>query len=189
MTFVKSKKPKPKSTKQHRSRSNRKKFVQPMSLEEFLAMPRRYQELWGDIGQVTTEVRLGSTLNRAAQKFGIDPRTVKRLAKPALRKLRNGRWAARKTDRLLRVLPLPTSDGLAEVALADSRQATILGKYWNAVELYRNTGNASALHMFDGKYVIDADGNRVQLLTDIYELNRLGSAGVLSFESLYARVA
>lgn len=170
-------------------RSNKQRFVPPRSLEEFLAMPRRYQELWGDIGQVTTEIRLGSSLAEASRKFGVDPRTVRRLAKPALRKLRSGRWAAKKSDRLLRVLPLLDLQGLFEVATRDSRQATIIGKYWNAVDRYRNTGDASALQEFQGKYVTDSNGNRVPLLTDLDGLDRLGSAGVLSFESLYARVA
>jgi hypothetical protein len=158
-------------------------------LEEFLAMPKSSQEIWDKIGQVTTEVRLGTTLTQASRKFGIDPRMVKRLAKPGLRKLRNGRWAAKKSDRLLRVLPLPSREGLIDIGVGDSRQATVIGKYWNAVDLYLSSGDESALHAFQGKYMIDSDGKRVPLMTDIHELDRLGSAGNLSFESLYARVA
>ena len=170
-------------------RSARKRFVPPRSLEEFLALPERDQQLWGDIGQVTTEVRLGASLRQASLKFGVDPRTVQRLAKPALRKLKNGRWAAKKHDQLLRVLPLPGRQGLAEVGVLDSRQATVIGKYWNALDLYRDTGDASVLQQFKGEYITDVDGERVRLLTDLHELDRLASAGVLSFESLYARVA
>ena len=114
---------------------------------------------------------------------------MQRLAKPALRKLRNGRWAAKKHDRLLRVLSLPSPQGLIEVGVQDSRQATVIGKYWNAVDLYRDTGDATAIEPFWGKYIIDASGKRVPLLTDLQVLDRLGSAGVLSFETLYARVA
>jgi len=158
-------------------------------LEEFLAMPTRRQELWDAIGQVTTEVRLGATLTQASRKFDIDPRTVQRLAKPALRKLKNGRWAAKKSDRLLRVLPLPNREGLIDIGVGDSRQSTVIGKYWNAVDLYLRTGDASSLQAFQGNDIIDADGKPVPLMTDIRELDRLGSAGSLSFESLYARVA
>ena len=67
--------------------------------------------------------------------------------------------------------------------------ASVIGKYWNAVDLYLNTGDDSALDAFQGKYIIDADGGRFFLMTNIRELDRLGSAGNLSFESLYARVA
>lgn len=170
-------------------RSRQKRFIQPRSLAEFLAMPTHSQEVWDVIGQVTTEVRLGSTLTQASRKFHIDPRMVRQRARPALRKLRNGRWAVKKSDRLLRVLPLPSREGLIDIGVGDSRQATVIGKYWNAVDLYRNTGDDSGLHAFHGEHIIDADGKRVPLMTDTHELDRLGSAGNLSFETLYSRVA
>jgi hypothetical protein len=164
-------------------RSNEKRFIPPKSLEDFLAMPERDQENWRLIGQITTEMRLGSSLNRASRKFGLDPRKVRDLARTALRKLKNGRWAAKKSDRLLRVLYLLDPMGLIEIALRDSRQATMVGKYWNAVDLYRDTGDASAMEQFQGQHIIDANGKATPLLTDLHELDRLGSAGFLSFGS------
>jgi hypothetical protein len=131
----------------------------------------------------------GVSLPKASREFGLDPRTVQRLARPALRKLRNGHWAANSFDRLLRVLVIPTREGLQEVGVRDSRQASLLGKYWTAVERYRDTGDASALREFRRKYIIDTHGKRHRLLTDLRALDRLGSAGVLSFESLYGRAA
>jgi hypothetical protein len=165
------------------------KFVSPRTVEEFFAMSERDQDLWSSIGQVVTEVREGASLHHASRKFDLDPRMLQRRAPSALRKLRNGRWAARPNDHLLRVLVIPTQKGLIEIGLRDSRQASLLGKYWTAVDRYRDTGDASALREFRGKYLIDADGKRVRLLTDLRALDRLGSAGVLSFESLYARAA
>jgi hypothetical protein len=170
-------------------RSDQTKFIQPRSLTEFFAMPKSSQDIWDAIGQVTTEVRLGATLTQASRKLGIDRRLVSRLGKPAFRKLSNGRWAAKKSDRLLRVLRLPSREGLIDIGVGDSRQATVIGKYWNAVDLYINTGDDSGLHAFQGKHIIDADEKSVLLMTDVRELDRLGSAGNLSFESLYARVA
>jgi hypothetical protein len=114
---------------------------------------------------------------------------VQQRAPSALRKLRNGRWVARPHDRLLRVLVIATRKGLREVGVRDSRQASLLGKYWTAVERYRDTGDASALKEFHGKYIIDTDGKRHRFLTDLRVLDHLGAAGVLSFETLYARVA
>ena len=55
--------------------------------------------------------------------------------------------------------------------------------------LYLETGDASRLNKFRGKSIKDADGAQIPFLTDRAELNRLGSAGVLAFESLYARSA
>jgi hypothetical protein len=81
--------------------SSKKRFTEPRSLEEFLSMTTRDQEVWDAVGQVTTEIRLGATLSQASRKFEIDPRKAARLARPALRKRRNGRWGAKKSDRLI----------------------------------------------------------------------------------------
>jgi len=87
------------------------------------------------------------------------------------------------------VLAVPTVDGTREVALRDSRQASILGRYWDAVQRYLQTGDASAIQKFQGKRITAGNRARIPLLTDLDQLSRLGNAGVLSFESLYARVA
>jgi len=171
------------------SRSTKRKFVPPRTLEEFFAMTEQDRDIWNNIGQLVTEVREGASLRQASHKFGLDPRVVQRRASSALRKLRNGRWVAKPHDRLLRVLVTATRKGLREIGTRDSRQASLLGRYWTAVERYRDTGDSLALREFRGKYIHDASGKRVRLLTDRRTLDRLGSAGVLSFETLYARVA
>jgi hypothetical protein len=114
------------------------KFVPPRTVEEFFAMSTHDQDLWKNVTQAVTEVRAGASLRRASQKFGLDPRMVQQRARPALRKLRNGRWAANNFDNLLRVLVIPTRKGLREIGLRDSRQATLLGKYWTGVDRYRD---------------------------------------------------
>jgi len=70
-----------------------------------------------------------------------------------------------------------------------SKQVSLLAEYWNALHRYLQTGDASQLKTFQGKHIKDANGADVPLTTDQAVLNRLGSAGVLSFESLYARTA
>jgi len=152
-------------------------------------MSEHNQELWRNGAQVVTEMRAGASLRQASRKFDLDPRKVLQLVRPALRKRRNGRWAAKKSDRLLRVLPMPTPKGLIDIGVPDSKQATLVGKYWNAVDLYLSTGDSSALWFFQGKYITEAHEGRVPFITDTHELDRLGSAGNMSFESLYARVA
>ena len=106
-----------------------------------------------------------------------------------MRKDKRGHYTTKRSDRLLRVMMLPTPDGPREIAVRNSRAASLLGEYWNAVQAYLETGDKSKLEKFKGKFVTDASGTKVSLLTDTNELDRLGSAGVLSFESLYRRVA
>jgi hypothetical protein len=129
------------------------------------------------------------SLSEASREFGLDPRTVVRFGKPALKKRANGRYSAKPTDKLLRVLVMPTGDGLREVAVRDSRQATLLAKYWAAIQNYLETGDESALGKIRRKTITNSDGKRVRLIKDFAELDRQGSAGVLSFESLYAKAA
>jgi hypothetical protein len=170
-------------------KSAKRKFVQPKTLQEYLAMPDSHQELWDEIGQIVTDVREGASVTGAAGAHGRNRKTVLHLAKRALRRVRSGRWVAKKSDRLLRVLQVLTPGGRQQIGMTDSRQASVLGKYWIAVERYRETGDRSGLRKFKGKHVVDASGKRWPLPTDVDLLNRLGSAGELSFESFYGRVA
>jgi hypothetical protein len=129
----------------------------------------------------------GISLKQAARDSKIDPRTIVRLGRSALLKLENGRYVAKDSDRISRVLLIPTTDGLREITLSDSREASQLGKYWDAVHKYLGSGDATVLRKFEGKSLKSANRERIPLLTNLNELDRLGSAGVLSFESVYAR--
>jgi hypothetical protein len=157
---------------------------------EFFAMSEKDRDTWTNVTHVLSKMRREKvSLLKASREYGIDPRTVTRLAKSALRKRANGTYAAKATDRLLRVLVIPTEKGLQEVAVANSRDASLLGKYWDAVQDYLATGDASGLRELEGEQIKDANGIQIPLITDTEELDRLGSAGVLSFESLYAQAA
>jgi len=88
----------------------------------------------------------------------------------------------------IRVLVFLFSDGLGEVRVRSSREASLVGRYWAAIDKYLATGDSSALKRIRRKTVKTASGKRIQFIKDLAEIERLGSAGVLSFESLYAKV-
>jgi hypothetical protein len=148
-------------------------------------MSEREQEIWDSLAHVISRIRDRQSLRRASKEFGIAPSVVVERGRPALRK-KNGRWVATKTDRLLRVVTILTAKGKKEIATRDSRQASLIGSYWAAVQKYLQNGDDSALVKFKKARVIDASGKRHLLLTNLAELNRQASAGVLSFESMYA---
>jgi hypothetical protein len=153
------------------------------------AQLKRQQRSQLKSARVLTTMRTENvSLSRAAHEEGISPATVIRHAQKALRKTSQGRYKARKSDRLLRTLAIPSPDGLAEIATMDSRAATTVGEYWNAVNAFLETGDETDLARFRGVSVTDAHGHAVPLLTDPADLERLGSAGILSFQSIYARV-
>jgi hypothetical protein len=172
------------------SRDAKNTRATPRTVEEYFAQSTRSQDRWNRVTHVISKMRAEDvSLLEASRELGLDPRTVVRLGRPALRKRANGSYAARPTDNLLRVLVIPTSDGLREIGVRDSRQTSMVAEYWAAVQKYLETGDASALRKIRRKTITDADGKRVRLIKDLAELDRLGSAGVLSFESLYAKAA
>jgi hypothetical protein len=104
-----------------------------------------------------------------------------------LHKQRNGRYVVRPADSLLRVLVTPGKDGMIELATRDSRQASIVGAHWNAVQQFLRTGDSSGLASFHNVRIDTIDGASVPLLTDPAALTRLANAGVFSFESIYSK--
>jgi hypothetical protein len=173
----------------HHLRANRINHAAPRTAEEFFAQSRRFQDRWIRVTHAVSKMRSDRiSLHRAAREYGLSPQTVRRLAGPALRKGSNGRYAAKRSDRLLRVVVIPSEQGLIEVATRDSRQASELGRYSEAVHKYLETGDASALQQFAGKYVLDLNGNQIALMTEPAQLDRFGGPE-FSYESFYARSA
>src|SRR5688572_29735611 len=117
-------------------------------------------------GQVLTRMRQGASLTAASQEIGIDPRTVERLADSSLKQDSSGHYVARGSDRLQREIRLPAADGLRDVTVRDSKQASLVGEYWNATHAYLAKGDASDLKRFAGLHVTDASGERIPFVVD-----------------------
>ncbi len=160
----------------------------PRTEAQYLAKPETFKDTYDRVIEAISKMRNGKvSLTQAAREARVSPRTVTKWGKSALRKGKSGKYQVKKSDTLLRVLSIPTPDGTRSIALRGSKQASLLGEYWNAVHRYLQTGDASKLNEFRGQTLKDASDVDVPLLVDPAALNRLGSAGVLSFESLYAR--
>jgi hypothetical protein len=177
--------------KRVRPRNTRAKRNQiPRTETQYQAKPEKFKQTWDRvISAISTMRRDRVSLAQASRDNKISPRTVTRWGRTALRKGKNGKYAAKPNDNLLRLVLIPTSQGTREIAVRGSKQVSHLAEYWNALDRYIQTGDTSQLEKFRGKSIKDANGVDVPFLTDLEDLNRLGSAGVLSFESLYARTA
>jgi hypothetical protein len=178
-------------TKQSSTKKRSKaKLAAPRTEAQYLAKPEQFKETWDRVLSAISKMRRDKiSLTQASRDAGTSPRTVTKWGKSALRKRKNGKYATKATDNLLRLVMIPTPDGTREIAVRGSKQVSLLAEYWNALHRYLQTGDASQLNKFLGKHIKDANGVDVPLLTDLPVLNRLGAAGVLSFESLYARSA
>jgi hypothetical protein len=164
-------------------------FAAPRTAKEQFALTPQQQDLWQRATHVVTEVRAKRPLKAAARASGMEPTVVVQLVGSALRKNASGRYEATPSDRLLRILAIPKDEGVGEIATRDSREASRLATYWDYVQIYLQTGDATGLEQFEGTHITDADGVQVPLLTDLEELDRLGSAGELSFETIYIGAA
>ena len=172
------------------TKSSTKRNQAPLeTVDDFFSLSKRAQEILIAVPNAISLVRSKNLSPTAAAKAtGISPGVLKRRARTALQKLENGRYAALPFDDLFRVvIAVAEGRGPIEIATRDSREASKAGKHSAAVHRYLETGDDSALRRFEGQYIVDSEGKKIPLLTDREELDELGSAGVLSFESLYAR--
>lgn len=174
-----------------RARSTRKarqtKFRPPRTANEFFMKPKAFQETWKRVTRAVSMMRDdGVSLAKASREVEIGLEAIIRLGGSALQKRANGRYAAKPFDRLLRVLVIPISGELNEIATRDSREATKLSRYWIALHKYVDGSDTSAITSFKGQSITDTKGIKVPLLTNRAELNHLGSAGEFSFETIYA---
>lgn len=129
-----------------------------------------------------------ASLRQAASEAGIAPKTAKKVAGPALRKGKTGRYTANHGDQLLRVLRVPTAEGLREVGVRGSARARAVGRHAAAILRYFATGDFGPLSRFAGKGIKDDAGNIVPFLVDRDALKKLGHAA-LSYESIYVQGA
>jgi len=68
------------------------KLATPQTADEYFAKSEHFQDKWNRVTHVISKMRAeGVSLPEASREFGLDPRTVVRLAKPALTKRANGR--------------------------------------------------------------------------------------------------
>lgn len=164
--------------------------IRPNTLAAFLKMPAKERQNYISSTNALAKSRAEDvSLSKAARAVGVNLRTVRRWAGPALRKDKRGRWVAKKRDNLLRVLTVPGPRGTREIAVKDSRTAVHIAKYLAGVRKYIHTGDDSGLVEFRKMKLVDARGKRITLVTNRRMLVLLGHAGQFSFESLYARTA
>ncbi len=123
-----------------------------------------------------SKVRHGETLTRAAQQAGTTPNTVAKYAGEQLRR-EGGRTVASRSDRLYRVMNAVTTEGVVEVSLRSSRQATLVGEHANAIKKFLLTGDAEPLRKFAG---VKVGGRELETRPEVLE--DLERSGELEYE-------
>ena len=158
-------------------------------MEQFFALPDREPDKLLPFPEALSLMREKHlSASAAAHAAGISRSLLIRGGRSGLKKLKNGRYVAKPNDHLFRPVIVVSNNGPVEVATRNFREASLAGQHSAAVERYLGEmGDDSALRRLPRNYIVDAEGNRVALLTDLDELDRLGNRGELSFETLYVR--
>jgi hypothetical protein len=123
-----------------------------------------------------SKVRHGETLTRAAKEAGTTPNTVAKYAGENLHHQR-GRVVASRSDRLFRVMNVVATEGVQEVPLRSSRQASLVAEHANAVKKFLLSGDDEPLHKFSG---VKVAGRELEVRPEILE--ELQRTGELEYE-------
>lgn len=126
----------------------------------------------------------GMSLTRAAREVGRTPQTVRAWTGPSIRK-QGKRYAAKTFDKLVRHMRVLTPRGMISVPIFDSRVASKLGSYNDAVK-QALAGKPEALRRFRGKSFGTGGKRRFPFITDMRVLKRLAQAGELPEYTIYA---
>ncbi len=132
--------------------------------------------------------REGLSLQGAAIRVGIDPRTTLRYVGSALeREGPHGEYRPTAHDHIPRTMHFITAEGTIAITVRDSRAASRIAEHMNAVRAFTHAGDLSPLEAFNGES-FESDGVTRTFVTDPATLGRLADAGVLSIEGLYRTV-
>lgn len=115
--------------------------------------------------EVLIEVRrTGKSLTRIARDYDITTDAVI-LNTDAFRK-HNGRWIPKKYDKISRVMKVNEKGRELSIEIADSRTASLIGRYHSTIGQFLNNGNTLVLASFKKKRVKDVQGHYHILETD-----------------------
>ena len=85
----------------------------------------------------------------------------------------NGKLVVKRWNRIQRVMKINTNSREKSIIIQDSRTASVVGRYHNAVKQFLNTGDKTKLSKFRNKKVKDSKGKLHKLETNSEEIIRI----------------
>jgi len=104
------------------------------------------------------------SLSKLAKRHDVSTKTV--LNNTNSFRKRQRRWNAKRFDKVARVMKINENGKEISIQINDSRTASLIGRYQNAVKQFLNTGDKKALRKFRRKKIRDIDGNLHSLETN-----------------------
>jgi hypothetical protein len=183
-------------TKGFRNYYEERKAYKPVTSRRGLeSLSRVFQQKRADAFEVLGIMRrTGISLRPAIRQFNrenpgtpITPRTAKKYIQPGLKK-QDRKWISKDRDRLVRVMRFLTKQGVDYIEVRDSRSATLIAHYWNAVLRFMLTGETDQLSQFRNRYV-QSGKLHYRFITDPDLILRFADFGELRFETIYQEIS
>lgn len=138
----------------------------------WLALSPREKTMRRTALNVISDVRTkGNSLSKACKDHNITLKTVLKTTNAFKKTV--GRWTAKKHDNISRDLKISEDGREISIEITDSRVASLIGSYHNAVKKYLETGDYSLLKKYEGKTITDANGIQYTLETDTEALEEI----------------
>ncbi|MDO7834357.1 hypothetical protein Q4610_04800 [Sphingobium sp. HBC34] len=120
----------------------------------------------------------------AAKTQGIAPERFRRFLRENVQISGRGK-SLKITDTRPRLMTVISDGQVSSIHLNGADEASLNGKYLNAVRTLLVNNDPGTISPFAGRSVIDADGNPHPLETDVNELYRLAASGDALFHDVY----
>jgi hypothetical protein len=146
-----------------------KPLKQPAYKKPWNQLTEKQKEIRKKSLKVLSNVRLGKSLSKASKDLKTTPSTVIKNTGAFTKK--KGRWVVKDRDKVPRVMSIFEEGGKTWVEINDSKIASQIGRYNNAVKKYIKEGDTSGLDDFKGLSFVDAKGKKHFFVTDTVEID------------------
>lgn len=119
------------------------------SAEAYAKLSSRQRDTYDRVLAAAREMRRGSSARAAAKRAGTTQRTMKRYLGADMQRTPNGRYKLRR-DRAYRRMEMLTNTSPMAIEVS-RRDASIVGRHWNAVRLYLETGDTGRKALRDNQ--------------------------------------
>jgi len=131
------------------------------------------------------EMLRGRSLKQAAKDLHVAPERLRNyFAASDFAEKKHGRWTFQQ-DKIARRMLIYSAGKPVAVTVIGSEQASLIGRYMNAVKAFLRTNDPRHLAPFEGDTVTDQRGTTYVLETNPNVLYRLASTGGDTFEQIY----
>lgn len=160
----------------------------PRKGEPLASSPQAKPKIDEPIASALKSMHAGTSMTAAARDAHMSPGRLSKFIKAhKVAHFKGRRWIM--TDRLLRQVPIIKDASIKSIIVPTFEDASLVGKYHNAVGRFVRTGEFAFLAEFEGQAVNDHKGKSHALETDPNALFRYAAKDDPQFHEIYQIIA